>query len=143
GEGSEVFYPGLFASVPGVTRNQPIVRFGKVSLLSEERIPWKKNEMLELYLVETHAYRGSSGAPVFVATPNRNVALLGVMKGHFIEPGAIRFEGKDLPPNEMNAAVNQGIAGVVPAYLLHDLLYKTVLPKLESGLSTSGEGAVD
>ena len=125
GEGSDVFYPTLFVSAPGVARNQPIVRFGKIALLIVERISWE-GDMLDLHLVETHAYGGSSGAPVFVRTDDWKVLLLGVMKGHFIGPGHIRFEGKPLPPEQMNAAINLGIAAVIPAYLLHDFLNDVV-----------------
>jgi len=43
-EGDDVFFSGLFTSHIGQKRNQPIVRFGKVALMSDEKIEWKEKE---------------------------------------------------------------------------------------------------
>lgn len=51
----------------GEHRNNPIVRFGRVALLPEDKIPWQENgksaESVELYLLETQSYGGNSGSP--------------------------------------------------------------------------------
>jgi hypothetical protein len=68
-EGSDVFFTGLFMSHYGQQRNQPIVRFGRVAMISDERVHWKgpgkSPEALELYLIETQSFGGNSGSPVF------------------------------------------------------------------------------
>lgn len=37
-EGSDVFFTGLFIPYPGAERNYPVVRFGRVALVTEEKI---------------------------------------------------------------------------------------------------------
>ena len=39
-EGDDVFFSGLFESHMGQKKNQPIFGFGKVALISEEKIEW-------------------------------------------------------------------------------------------------------
>jgi hypothetical protein len=68
-EGDEVFFSGLFTSHPGQKKNQPIVRFGRVALMSDEKIEWREKDkpakFLDLYLVECQSFGGNSGSPVF------------------------------------------------------------------------------
>src|ERR1700722_12525700 len=40
GEGSDVFFAGLLVQFYGEHRNFPVVRFGRVAMLPDERIPW-------------------------------------------------------------------------------------------------------
>ncbi len=70
GEGSDVFFTGLFTNYVGRKRNYPIVRFGRVALITDERLPvpipgTDEVQMLELYLIDTFSFGGNSGAPVF------------------------------------------------------------------------------
>lgn len=39
--GDEVFFIGLFEHFFGAKRNYPIARFGRVALITDEKIPWK------------------------------------------------------------------------------------------------------
>jgi hypothetical protein len=149
-EGDEVLFTGLFTHFVGAESNNPITRFGHVSLISEERIPWQ-NEMLELYLVECQAYGGNSGSPVFFnlgakrggiqekesekprSGDYQNLLLAGVMMGYFTEPSRIEVT---TAAQKALAYQNIGIAAVVPAYLLHDILYSEALCNArESGTS--------
>lgn len=139
-EGTDVFFTGLYTHYYGDNRNNPIVRFGRVSMLPEDRIEWldnpgKPTELVELYLLETQSYGGNSGSPVFfflgadrqagtlyVGPPV--IKLAGVMRGSF---------GQTLPVQVVQANTNVvqvpvytqniGIAAVTPAYLLHEILY--------------------
>jgi hypothetical protein len=46
---------------------QPIVRFEKVALITDEKIEWKETippKPLELYLLECQSYSGNSVSPV-------------------------------------------------------------------------------
>lgn len=54
-EGDDVFFSGLFESHYGQLKNQPIIRFGKVALVTDEKIEWKEEKppkLLDLYPVE-------------------------------------------------------------------------------------------
>lgn len=136
-EGSDVFFTGLFLNYYGQERNHPIVRFGKVALMSDERVFWKEGgnppEMLELYLVETQSYGGNSGSPVFFylgsdRVPGAVIAgppvlkLAGVMKGSFNEPRMLGLAQQN-NANVSFSLQNLGIAAVVPSYLLHEILF--------------------
>jgi hypothetical protein len=69
GEGSDVFFTGLFVSHVGDKKNYPIARFGKVALLSDEPIDFLdfKGDRIkaDLILIEAESYGGNSGSPVF------------------------------------------------------------------------------
>ena len=129
-EGADVFFIGLFTLYLGEAQNYPVVRFGRVALATTEKVSWN-GLLMDLYLMETFAYGGNSGAPVFfylgvdrqpgsifVGTPE--LYLAGVMMGAF----------QDVTPvYELEAAgkqvslSNMGIAAVVPAYKLRELLF--------------------
>ena len=68
-EGDDVFFSGLFESHIGQRKNQPSVRFGRVALMSDEKIEWKEkgrsSKQLDLYLLECQSFGGNSGSPVF------------------------------------------------------------------------------
>jgi hypothetical protein len=63
-EGSEVFFTGLFSPHVGTRRNYPVVRFGRVAMITDEKVKFVDYEA-DLYLVETGSFGGNSGAPVF------------------------------------------------------------------------------
>ncbi|OQW34138.1 MAG: hypothetical protein A4C66_03850 [Nitrospira sp. HN-bin3] len=116
-EGDETLFTGWFMKYYGRTRNYPIVRFGRLALLTDEKIPWN-GRLLNLYLIETHASPGVSGSPVFfrpspwreprtfrLDTPT--LLLAGVLKGYFGD----------------ESSNNAGIAAVVPAFQLREILF--------------------
>jgi hypothetical protein len=112
---------GWFSSVYGTSRNYPIVRFGRLAMETDEKIPWREKsgvQMISLYLVEAHATKGNSGSPVFFRPslqrePRKFIIgaqplfLAGLLKGYF---GAV---------NEPNS----GIAAVVPAFQLQEIMF--------------------
>jgi len=133
-EGDEVFFTGLFTGHVGAKKNYPIVRFGRVAMLTDEKIEWE-GELVDLYLVETQSFGGNSGAPVFfylgairdpgvirVGTPK--LFLAGVMKGSFNKGNPISVVQTNTIPI---AYENLGIAAVVPAYNLHEILFSDKL----------------
>lgn len=135
-EGSEVFFTGLFSPYVGTRRNYPVVRFGRVSLITDEKIKFADQEA-HLYLIETGSYGGNSGSPVFFflgsdRTPGSLILgppllkLAGVMKGSFLDIQPVSaVETSKVPV----APSNMGIAAVVPAYKLHELLFGAELKK--------------
>src|SRR3989344_7101912 len=97
-EGDEVFFVGLFTSHIGQKKNQPIIRFGKVALISDEKIEWKEKDkpakFMDLLMLECQSFGGNSGSPVFYQlNPLRKpgqisiggpiVFLAGIMAGRF------------------------------------------------------------
>jgi hypothetical protein len=135
GIGDEVFITGLFTKVTETTQNVPIVRIGNVAMMLNERIPFH-NGIYTVHLIESRSIGGLSGAPVFVRP---NVALqvgieddkpvilngagkilfFGSVIGHWEVP-----EGFTLTQAE---AVNMGIAPVVPAVKIREVILQPAL----------------
>jgi len=118
----EVVFIGLFQNYVGHTRNYPIYRFGRISLVSSEPLPGVEPwlGLHAYYLVECQAYPGMSGSPVFMPYPEKKDGffLIGVMAGYYKEDEQI--EGK---------FTHYGISQTVPAHLLGELLYSPKLDK--------------
>ncbi len=137
-EGTDIFFTGLFTSYMGENKIYPIFRFGRVALMSEERIPWNEDESLNLYLFESTTYGGNSGSPVFfylgsdrgdgglhVGAPQ--LWLAGVMKGYFGGNKPLNIiETKKIPVYNQNF----GIAAIVPSYYLEEIIFSDELIKL-------------
>ncbi len=132
-ENDEVIFAGLFAWNPGAKKNYPIVRHGKLARLSEERIPLDRNDPLkttEVHLTDVMSFGGNSGSPVFLriggiregaanSLSGYSYYLLGVMQGFFPEGMNVTVEVVQL---KGEAAQNSGIAAVIPAQKIIDLL---------------------
>lgn len=128
-EGSEVFFTGLFSPHVGTRRNYPVVRFGKVAMITDEKVKFGDQEA-DLYLVDTGSYGGNSGSPVFFylgidRQPGSIMAgppvltLAGVMSGTFLDVQPVRaIENTPVA----GAPSNMGIAAVVPAYKVREIL---------------------
>jgi hypothetical protein len=124
GEGDDILFLGLFTHHYGKARNQPIVRFGKVALMPEEKVE-VDNRLEDLYLMECQSIAANSGAPVFFEIslmrrpqflPQR-LFLAGVMKGHF-HPDIFAQDS-----NLLGERPYIGISAVTPAYKLHEILH--------------------
>ena len=138
-EGSDVFFTGLFRQFFGQKRNYPIARFGRVALLPDERIPFggegsKDPVPQELFLIESFAFGGNSGSPVFYylgsdripgkLSAGTVIRLAGIMKGTFLDFWPLAMaETKTVPVSKDNV----GIAAVIPSHLLHDILFSDAL----------------
>jgi len=141
-EGDDVFFIGLFPYY-GNQRNYPITRFGRVALITDEKIPWKDKKeevpkMLDLYLVESQSFGGNSGSPVFfylnatrepgsIVIGAPTLLLAGVMKGCYLDAKEIQVAETSKIPISLE---NVGIAAVVPAYRLYELLFSDELKKI-------------
>lgn len=137
-EGSDVFFIGLFSPYLGAERNYPVVRFGRVALVTDEKIPFV-GKPRELYLIEASSYGGNSGSPVFFSLgpddrePGRLLVsgstifrLAGIMEGTFLDEEEIKvIETKAVPM----AYSNMGIAAVAPSYKLREILFGDELKK--------------
>jgi hypothetical protein len=132
--GDEVFFVGLFSEHPGVARNQPILRFGNISLMPDEKLLVNLGDStarIRAYLVEARSWGGHSGSPAFVYFPPDRfgnsisvgmtlpIFLLGLVQGHYDIESDVKFIGD---VGEGRVSMNAGIAAVVPAQEIHDLL---------------------
>lgn len=135
-EGDEVFFSGLFTSHVGQKRNQPVIRFGKVALMSDEKIEWRDTgatepKWVDLYLLECSSFGGNSGSPVFfqlnplrkpgtLVIGGNTIFLAGVMTGTFLN-------GTEIQAAETKQSLfslqNIGISAVTPAYKLYEILF--------------------
>ena len=136
-EGSEVFFTGLFAPFVGEHKNYPVVRFGRVALVTNEKVDWDGMKS-ELYLMESSSYGGNSGSPVFfylgaerepgsLVLGSPVLKLAGIMKGFFGEPRPIQLIETSRVPIYVS---NVGIAAVTPAHLLSEILFGTELKSI-------------
>lgn len=148
--GDEVFFVGLFSEHPGTERNQPILRFGNIALMPDEKILVNLGDStarIRAYLVEARSWGGHSGSPAFVYFPPDRfgnsisvsvalpIFLLGLVQGHYDIKSDVKFIG-DVGAGEV--AVNAGIAAVVPAQEIHDLLMSPqVVAEREAARQTS------
>lgn len=125
-EGDDMFFTGLFTPFYGSTHNIPICRFGKLSMITDEKIPIAPGDSENLYVMEAEAFGGNSGSPVFfhfnstrIPYPGGRYYLAGILKGYF----------KDWSEAEIVTAKsgsylhgNAGVALVTPAYYLDEIL---------------------
>lgn len=139
--GTDMFFAGMFAPYQGRTRNQPIVRFGRLAMIPEEKIDFGGHQ-IDAYLVESFSFGGNSGSPVFFYpssdnTPGRitmgylPVKIAGVMKGFYgdLEPiqlAQVTQQRRQVMPVSQS---NTGIAVVVPAKYIKEILHS---PELEA-----------
>jgi len=137
GVGDDLFFVSLFSKHPGEKRNQPILRFGNISLMPEEPIAVKmypdsedSSLKIDAYLVEARSWGGYSGSPVFVYYPHHRELnrlpfkgsgpeLLGLIHGHHNIEQEIESLG-DI--GSARVPINAGIAVVVPAQKIIDVL---------------------
>lgn len=134
-EGSDVFFTGMFSPHLGVKRNTPITRFGKVALMTDEKIDWVTGKT-DLYLMEANSYPGNSGSPVFfqigaergssivISAGGPTIKLAGVMSGCYTDIQPIKTVS--ISTNQF-VTPNLGISGVVPSYELKDILFSKEL----------------
>jgi hypothetical protein len=133
GVGDEVFITGLFAHVRGSNRNLPIVRIGNIAMMPDEVVPTELGN-IEAYLVEARSIGGLSGSPAFVRkTVPVGIGgfyLLGLMHGHWEIP--TRNKNDLLMNDDLSGKVNMGIAIVVPAKKILEVLYHPDLVKMRA-----------
>ena len=95
-EGDDVFFAGLFENFQGDKKNYPIFRFGKMALITDEKIQWEKENGsrvdLNLYLFDCDVNSANSGGTAFFTLnsgrePGRldsnpfRLSLAGIVKG--------------------------------------------------------------
>lgn len=123
--GDEIFMSGLYSYHPGTDVIEPILRFGHLSLVPREPVSMMiqpKGPLVkrEAFLIEAQAWEGQSGSPVFAYEDNGrpgplSMKMIGLVHGYT----TVRL-GK----GASGPSVNAGIAIVVPAYRIVELLQR-------------------
>lgn len=139
--GTDTFMVGRFVTHEGRQRNTPTVRFGNVAMLPLEPL-WHERYQLQQdsFLVEVRSLPGYSGSPVFgyvAVPPSRReeemeqwdepplagiaLRLIGIDWCH-LRDWADVYQGDRATKTGDRVALNSGMAGVVPAWKLTELL---------------------
>ena len=144
GAGDDTFMVGRFINHSGKQRNTPSLRFGSIAMLPFEKVKLYDGFMQEAFLVETRSISGFSGSPVFVYEPRGSSfitesgressitdlvgrpRLLGIDCGHVPKHEKI-IDGAGNPHSDWKVNANTGMAIVIPAWRLDDLLYRPEL----------------
>jgi hypothetical protein len=126
GVGNDVFTVGRFMSHEGLQKNQPAVRFGNIAMMPGDPIEQPNGHRQVSYLIEGHSVSGYSGSPVFVDMAYMlygpgPMRLLGVLWGHLPDVQPV-FKSGLRHPEGWVVKGNSGMMGVVPAWMLRDLL---------------------
>lgn len=153
GIGDEVFLTGLFYNHHGKRRNTPIVRVGNIAAMPEEKVH-SRIGFIDAYLVECRSIGGLSGSPVFVhlgwdsKTEEESILLmtnkrphqhyfLGLMHGHWkvdiptTQSSEGNTEDSVTVDSLINEAVNMGIAIVVPAEKILEVIDQPMIKEKE------------
>ncbi len=140
GVGEEVFLTGLFVNHVGQSKNIPIVRVGNIAAMPEEPVGASIGP-IEAYLIEARSIGGLSGSPVFAhlgvarlvngqarfASGGPIFYLLGLMHGHWDLPTPDVDELAVDDGVGVRRSVNMGIAIVVPAWRIAEVLDQPTL----------------
>jgi hypothetical protein len=144
--GDEVFMIGRFISHEGNGQNAPAVRFGNISMMASQPMKSQFKDDQETFLVEHRSLPGYSGSPVFVylnpsqprpptwLTPWQQTGDVGMDKIgpwllgidwvhiHNYEPVLTQRDEKSIAVPKLWVKAHTGMAGVIPAWRLADLL---------------------
>jgi len=139
GIGDHLAVPGLLAHHIGTERDEPSLRFGRISLIPQAKIVIPPQGALpgmemDAILAELSAWAGQSGSPAFVYfSIDRGLfagkalqlqipspRLLGILHGHFIIPQAVRERDEEFL--HAHVPLNSGIAILVPATKITEVL---------------------
>jgi len=153
-EGTDIVSIGYLQPYAGLQKNMPVMHFGKISLLTDEK--WFSEDgknFQQGYIVEIYNVGGSSGSPIVLqpsqvrvnkegVLQNRRMPplLLGVIKGYPNSLASIAIvENKQITKldTERVALVSSGVAVVEPADNLRKFLVEIAEELNKSGQSVS------
>ena len=142
GIGDDVFMVGRFINHEGKQKNAPLVRFGSIAQMPSEPLVYdlegKRHEQ-ESIIADIRSIGGYSGSPVFLKEPNfikrpdggeapDKHYLVGIDWGHIkMWSPVCGFDEKPIGYTQVN--INSGMAGVIPAWKLLDMLMEDNLVK--------------
>ena len=141
---------GRFINHEGKQKNLPTVRFGNISMMPDEPIADENDIQQESFLVECRSIPGYSGSPVFVlilpGTPRPTpegwvpisikpsfavMGLLGIDWCHISDfNDVLEGDRKTKASGHLVVRGNTGMAGVIPAWKITDMLNSERFSKL-------------
>lgn len=123
--GDDLYMVGRFIGHEGKKRNYPTLRFGNISMMPTEPIRDSETKHdQESFLIEVHSIEGYSGSPAFVYIQDKaRVELEERARSRSWLLGIVWAYLRDEHGN------NSGMAAVVPAWKLDDLLFS---PRLKA-----------
>lgn len=132
--GTDVLMISRFLSHDGKQRNLPVVRFGNLSMLPFEPIPYpnvkgKNRPPQESFLVEARSNPGTSGSPVFTTRVREDgytvpQFLLGIVWGYSTYRSKVKYKKTKDAIVDTYIDENAGMAMVIPAWKLLPCLYR-------------------
>jgi hypothetical protein len=143
GVGDECYMVGRFIAHGGRVTNNPIARFGILSLMPNPAEPVRdgREQEVEAYLIEMRSHAGFSGSPVFLVIPQNSFRgefddtslddnttrfrLLGIDTGHIIDRLPVEEERQPsvwVKRDELRVVHPSDVAVVAPIWKLVDLL---------------------
>ncbi len=158
GCGDDVYMVGRFVGHGGRVTNNPIARFGSVSLMPDAAEPVRdgRGQEVEAYLTEMRSHAGFSGSPVFLSIPHMSFRgtigdtemddytdrfrFLGIDTGHLTERIRVRATDPAADIGELAAEHNSNVAIVAPAWKLLDLVERADLVEQRQALVAGSHG---
>lgn len=128
-EGLELFFPCFTPEIPQRRRNNAVIRFGRIALVSSEEFVTPEGNVKILF-AECFPFGGNSGSPVFIRFQTRmergssrteeRYALIGIMVGHFYVEQPVSIQQTQHRPLTRQ---HMGIATIVPVDYLREILF--------------------
>jgi hypothetical protein len=152
--GTDVFWIGLFTNHVGTTRNEPLVRFGRIAALPADGVQTELGRM-SAYLIDGVPLGGFSGSPVYsnhgtlravegvIRTANSPIVrLIGMMHGHFnIDQATV--EGKAAAEDMAASSIHTGIGVVIRADDIVEMLSHPSIREAEKRLNDAAPDIAD
>jgi hypothetical protein len=137
GIGDEVAMLGRFINREGYQKNVPTARFGHIAQMPDAPIETDTGIIQEeAFLCEVHSIGGYSGSPVLIipnptytrageSLPSDRGLLLGVDFCH-LPDWQNAYDDRNQKLSHIKVPLNSGMAGVIPAWRLRDLLMSKI-----------------
>ena len=146
-EGDPIVFTGYFYQFPGLQKFEPIVREGTLAMIPDEQLDTTLRKRGNLYLADVHVAGGNSGSPLLInlggfrngsLDMNMRYKLLGIISGFYHEDSDFTLTVATTYSGTLQG--NSGIATVVPAYALKDLLDSPELQSTRDAYVKSRQG---
>jgi hypothetical protein len=132
GLGDEALMVGRFLNIDETQSNSPLVRFGRLASSGAQKVDQGEDRnhfRQESFIVEIHSVSGFSGSPVFVSIPIHRLPEIGeeIKTAKMLPQVAglamkVTFMTKEYFLGIDWGSLQGGMAGVVPAWKLRDML---------------------
>jgi len=146
GPGDEVCLVSRLVGHDGIQANTPVACFGNIAMMPGDPIRRDDGSTQESFLVDMRSIPGFSGSPALVFIPPADVPfrkvdtakfprsagpwLLGVDWGHISNWRPVyRADRETADTDGRMVKISSGMAGIVPAWKLYDLLYSEEIMK--------------